>query len=167
MDRKKILHGKKLLIVDDEPDVLQVLIEMLEMCKIDTATTFEDGKRLLEAVNYDCAVLDIMGVRGFELLEIAKKRSIPAVMLTAHALTEESLQTAAREGAAYFAPKELMHDIDLFIADVLEAQEKKKNPWARWFERLGGFYDKRFVGPNWQEEEKEFWKKKLKAHPGL
>ena len=50
MDRKKILHGKKLLIVDDEPDVLQVLIEMLEMCKIDTAATFEDGKRLLETV---------------------------------------------------------------------------------------------------------------------
>src|SRR4030042_5588570 len=166
MDRKKILHGKKLLIVDDEPDVLQVLIEMLEMCKIDTATTFEDGKRLLKAVNYDCAVLDIMGVRGFELLEIAKKRSIPAVMFTAHALTEESLQKAAREGAAYFAPKELMHDIDLFIADVLEAQEKRKNPWARWFERLGGFYDKRFVGANWREEEQEFWKKKLKDYTG-
>jgi DNA-binding NtrC family response regulator len=167
MDRKKILRGKKLLIVDDEPDVLQVLIEMLEMCKIDTATTFEDGKRLLETVQYDCAVLDIMGVMGFELLEVAKKKGIPALMFTAHALTEESLQRAARNGAAYFAPKELMQDIDLFIADVLEAQEKKKNPWARWAERLGGFYDKRFVGTDWRKKEEEFWEKQLKDHPGL
>jgi DNA-binding NtrC family response regulator len=167
MDRKKILQGKKLLIVDDEPDVLQVLIEMLEMCKIDTATTFEQGKRLLETVNYDCAVLDIMGVMGFELLEVAKERGIPALMFTAHALTEESLQKAARNGAAYFAPKELMNDIDLFIADVLEAQEKMKNPWAKWAERLGGFYDKRFVGTHWREKEQEFWEKKLKDHPGL
>ena len=164
---KKILYGKKLLIVDDEPDVLQVLTELLEMCKIDTATTFQDGKRLLETVDYDCAVLDIMGVKGFELLEIAKKRDIPALMLTAHALTEESLHKSARDGASYFAPKELMHEIALFIADVLQAHEKKKNPWARWSERLGGFYDKRFVGTDWREKEEEFWKKKLKDYSGL
>jgi DNA-binding NtrC family response regulator len=167
MDRNKILQGKKLLIVDDEADVLQLLTEMLGMCKIDTATTFEDGRRLLETVNYDCAVLDIMGVRGFELLEIANKNGIPALMFTAHALTEESLQKAARNGAAYFAPKELMHDIDLFIADVLEAQQKQKNPWVKWSERLGGFYDKRFVGTNWREKEQEFWEKKLRDYVGL
>ncbi|MBI4962138.1 MAG: response regulator [Desulfomonile tiedjei] len=167
MDTKKILYGKKLLIVDDEPDVLQVLTEMLEMCKIDTATTFEDGKKLLEAIDYDCAVLDIMGVKGFELLEIAKKRGIPALMLTAHALTEESLDRSAREGASYFAPKELMHQIDLFVADVLQASESKKNPWVRWTERLGGFYDKRFVGTDWQKKEQEFWKKFLKEYSGL
>jgi len=43
------------------------------MCKIDTATSFEDGKTQLEEGKYDVAILDIMGVKGFELLEIAKK----------------------------------------------------------------------------------------------
>lgn len=167
MDTKKILYGKKLLIVDDEPDVLAVLVEILEMCKIDTATNFHDAKRLLETVDYDCAVLDIMGVKGWDLLEIAKGRGIPALMLTAHSLTEESLQKAARDGAAYFAPKELIPDIDAFLADVLEAQERKKNPWVRWFQRLGSFYDKRFVGTNWREKEREFWEKKLKDYSGM
>jgi len=167
MDTKKFLHGKKLLIVDDEPDVLQVLTEMLEMCKIDTAITFEDAKALLEAVHYDCAVLDIMGVRGFDLLEIANARGIPALMLTAHALTEESLHKSAANGASYFAPKELISQIDLFLVDVLEAQEKKKNPWVRWAERLGGFYEKRFVGTDWRKKEEDFWKKKLKDYSGL
>ena len=77
MNHSKLLKGKKILIVDDEKDILEQLIELLDMCRIDTASSFEDGKRLLESEIYDIAVLDIMGVRGFELLEIAKRRKIP------------------------------------------------------------------------------------------
>jgi hypothetical protein len=50
---------------------------------------------------------------------------------------------------------------------VLEALEKKKSPWVKWFERLGGFYDKRFHGPNWREKERKFWEEKLKKQPEL
>ncbi|MCK5349031.1 MAG: response regulator, partial [Desulfobacula sp.] len=105
MSTRKILKGKKILIVDDEPDVLDSLIELLDMCKIDTASSFEDGKRLLKEQPYDIAILDIMGVKGFDLLKIANEKKIPALMLTAHALSEESLKKSAEDGAAYFAPK--------------------------------------------------------------
>jgi len=167
MDPKKMLKGRKILIVDDERDILDSLIELLDMCRIDTATTFEEGKRLLENAAYEVAILDIMGVKGFELLDIANKHEIPAIMLTAHALSEESLKRSAENGASYFAPKDEINSIDLFIADVLEAKEKKKNPWVKWFERLGGFYDKRFHGTNWREQEKKFWEEKLKKLPNL
>jgi DNA-binding response OmpR family regulator len=167
MDPKKLLQGKKILIVDDEPDVLESLIELLDMCRIDTASSFDEGERLLQDQNYDIAILDIMGVQGFELLKIANGQEIPALMLTAHALDEESLKKSAEDGAAYFAPKEKMHEIDLFVADVLEALQKKKSPWEKWFERLGGFYDKRFHGPNWREQERKFWEEKLKKQPEL
>jgi DNA-binding NtrC family response regulator len=162
MATDKILRGKRVLIVDDEPDILELLVELLDMCKIDTATTFEEGKRLLETEFYDIAVLDIMGVKGFELLEVANAHDIPALMLTAHALTREALKESAERGASYFAPKDEISRIDVFLADVLEALEKKKNPWVRWFDRLASFYDKRFTGPNWREQEREFWDKKLK-----
>jgi DNA-binding response OmpR family regulator len=165
MDPKKMLKGKKILIVDDEPDVLDQLIELLDMCRIDTASSFEEGKGLLNSKSYDIAILDIMGVDGFELLKIANNREIPALMLTAHALSEESLKKSAEEGASYYAPKEKMHEIEFFVADVLEAIDKKKSPWVRWFERLGGFYDKRFHGTNWREQEREFWEEKIKKHP--
>jgi DNA-binding response OmpR family regulator len=108
MSSKNILKGKQILIVDDEPDVLESLIELLDMCKIDTASSFEDGKQMLEKHYYDIAILDIMGVKGFELLKIANDHKIPALMLTAHALSEESLKKSAKDGAAYFAPKEKM-----------------------------------------------------------
>ena len=167
MDAEKIIHGRKLLLVDDEPDILEVLVEMLDICKIDTATTFDEAKSLLETYEYDVAVLDIMGVRGFELLELANKRGIPALMFTAHALTEDSLKRSAEEGASYFAPKEEVQNIRLFIADIIEAKDKNKNPWTRWFDRLGGYFDKKFVGKNWRDREREFWEKRLKQYPGI
>ena len=162
MDIPTILKGKKILIVDDEPDVLESLIELLDTCKIDTSSTFEDAKRLLEEQSYDIAILDIMGVEGFKLLEIATDQNTPALMLTAHALSKKNLKKSAKDGAAYFAPKEKMVDIGIFVADVLTALEKKKNTWEKWLERLGGFYDNRFQGTNWREDEKDFWEKKLK-----
>ena len=167
MDATEIVRGKNILIVDDEEDVLDMLVELLDMCKTDTARSFEEAKRMLNENYYDVAILDIMGVRGFELLEIAKRRAIPALMLTAHALSEENLKRSAEEGAYYFAPKDEMNNIVLFLADVVEAVEKKKNVWVKWMERLGGFYDKRFSGPDWREKESEFWAQKLERFKSL
>ena len=157
MDPQKIIMGRKVLIVDDEKDILDVLTELLELCKIDTASSFEEAKDLLGRYDYDIVVLDIMGVKGFDLLEIAKQKGIPALMLTAHALTEESLKKSAQDGAAYFVPKNEIEQIATFVADVLEARDKNKNSWVRWFERLGGTFDRIFTGTNWREKEKEFW----------
>jgi hypothetical protein len=79
-------------------------------------------------------------------------------MLTAHALSEESLTKSAKSGAAYFVPKDKMADIDVYVADVFTALEKKQSPWERWYRRLGGSFDKRFHGTHWRKEEEEFWK---------
>ena len=168
MQTEKLLRGKRVLIVDDEPDILDSLTDLLSICMIDRASTFEEAKELLETYSYDVAVLDIMGVNGFELLRIAKEKHIPALMLTAHALNEETLKKSAEEGASYYVPKEEIAQIDVFVADVIDAREKKKNPWVRWFERLGPFFDEniKFRGPNWREKHKKFWDEKLKQLTG-
>jgi hypothetical protein len=102
-----------------------------------------------------------MGVRGFDLLQIANERDIPALMLTAHALTRDNLKKSAEKGASYYAPKDELHNISLFVADIIQARKQKRNVWVKWLERLGDFYDRKFTGPNWREKEKEFWDKKL------
>lgn len=162
MAANKILKGKLVLIVDDEKDILNLLTELLSMCRVDTASSFEEAKELLESNKYDIAVLDIMGVKGYELLKIANEHNIPALMLTAHALSKEDLKKSAEEGASYYVPKDEINKIDVFVSDVLEAKEKDKNPWVRWFDRLGSFFDKKFSGPNWREQEREFWLEQLK-----
>jgi len=159
MDASRVLLGRRVLIVDDERDILETLIELLQSCKIDTASSFEEGKSLLNRHSYDLAVLDIMGVQGFDLLAIANSRNIPALMLTAHSLNEESLSKSIRDGAAYFVPKEEMMNLATYAADVIEAREKNRNPWVRWIKRLGDTFDVAFTGPKWREQQKEFLKK--------
>ncbi|MCP4578809.1 MAG: response regulator [Deltaproteobacteria bacterium] len=157
---EEIIKGKRVLVVDDEKDILDTLVELLSICKLDTALSFEEGKKLLESNEYDIAILDIMGVKGFELLEVATGNKVPALMLTAHALSEKSLNRSVKEGAAYFAPKDEISNIGVFVADVIDAMQKDKSPWVRFIERLGGFYDRRFLGTDWREKELEFLKKK-------
>lgn len=161
MDPKKILKGKRILVVDDEADILEFLTELLEMCKVDRALTFEEGKKLLESNYYHAAVLDIMGVRGYELLDIAKKRDIPALMLTAHAISKDNLKKSFEKGASYYVPKDELSKVDIYLADILDALDKNRNVWSRWYDRLSGFCDKRF-GPDWKDEDPDFWNSLLK-----
>ena len=161
MNHEKLIEGKRILVVDDEEDVLESLIDLLDMCKIDTASSFDNAKKMLEENYYDLAILDIMGVDGYELLKIANNNKVPSIMLTAHALTSDNLKRSADEGAAYYAPKDEIADISKFVADVFEAIDKGKSTWQKMFDRLGSFYDKKFKGTDWREKEAEYWGKKL------
>ena len=164
MTEKDLLEGKKLLIVDDEPDVLDTLEELLAMCDISRATSFDEAKELLETRNFDLAILDIMGVQGYDLLDMANKKGVTAVMLTAHAMTPDNIVKSYKEGAAYFIPKEEIIRIDTFLNDVLKAKEKGKSPWLSWLARLSeAYWEKRF-GPDWQEKDPEFWEEFIKKH---
>jgi DNA-binding NtrC family response regulator len=158
MVQKNILNGKKVLIVDDEPDVLDTLGETLSMCDVSKASSFEEAKRLFEKQHFDIAILDIMGVRGYTLLEIAEERITPAIMLTAHALNLESTVRSFKAGAAYYVPKDEISKIAVFMTDVLEAKKRGKKPWHSWLKRMTGYYDKKF-GDGWERKDKEFWEK--------
>ena len=48
MTYKKFSKGKKVLAVDDEPDVLAVIREELGTCDLTTAGNFETAKQYLE-----------------------------------------------------------------------------------------------------------------------
>ena len=156
MTAKDLLEGKRILLVDDEPDVLDTLADLLPACKTVKASNFKAAQDYLETEYFDLAVLDIMGVNGYELLEIANRRKVTAVMLTAHALSPENIVKSFKEGAASYLPKEEMVNIASFLSDVFEAREQGKNTWDRWYDRMGGFFEKKF-GSQWQDDEKEFW----------
>ena len=158
MAERKLLDGKRVLIVDDEPDVLETLDDLLSMCNVVQASNFKAAKDYLETEYFDLTILDIMGVEGYELLEIANQRKVTAVMLTAHALSPDNVVKSYKKGAASYLPKEEMVNIVSFLEDILEALEKGKSTWVRWYDRMGSFFEKKF-GPDWQKDEKEFWEK--------
>ncbi len=152
-----LLKDKKVLVVDDEVDVLETLEELLSMCHVVKASSFGEAKKFLENQGFDIVILDIMGVDGYRLLDIATKRKVLPVMLTAHALSPEDTVKSFKEGAASFVPKDKMKDIATYLGDILEAKEKGQSFWWRWLERFASYYDKKF-GPNWRRGEEEFWR---------
>jgi DNA-binding NtrC family response regulator len=152
-----LLDYKRVLLVDDEPDVLDTLEEELSMCDVVKARTFEEAKELLETQYFDIAVLDIMGVNGYGLLEIAGEKGVLAVMLTAHALSPEDTVKSFKEGAALYVPKDKLSDMPTYLNDVLEAREQGKKVWWRWLDRFGAYYNKKF-GTNWRKVDEDFWK---------
>ena len=158
MSEKSLIDNKRILIVDDEPDILETLAELLSTCDVVKATNFEEAKDLLETQYFDIAILDIMGVDGYALLEIANRREVIPVMLTAHALSPDNIVKSYKEGAASYVPKDEMVNITTFLNDILEAKEQGKSTWLRWFDRLGNYLDKKF-GPDWKTDDKEFWDK--------
>jgi DNA-binding NtrC family response regulator len=155
---RHLLEGKRILIVDDEPDVLETLEDLLPMCPLQKASSFEEGKRLLQTQPFDVAILDIMGVEGYGLLEIANEKRVMAIMLTAHALSPTETVRSYQKGAVSYIPKEEMQNIRTYLEDVLEAREKGKSLWWRWLDRFGAYYDRKF-GPDWQEDNRDFWEK--------
>jgi DNA-binding NtrC family response regulator len=148
-----LLAGKVVLVVDDEKDVLDAVAEMLEMCTVHKVGDYETALQHLLSYTYDIVVLDIMGVNGFDLLKVAVKRGFPAVMLTAHALTPESLKKSIRLGAVSFLPKERMGDLVEHLEDVV--LEGGKPVWQKLFDKVGDLFNKRF-GPDWREKDRFF-----------
>ena len=152
----EVLEGKRILIVDDEPDILDTLKELLDMCLIDTAPNFETAQKFLKCGSYDAAILDIMGVKGYDLLESAKEKNIPSLMLTAHALSPDNLVKSLKKGAQSYIPKDQMADIGIYLAEIIQARKKGLRKPQKWLERLAPFFAKKF-GPEWKAEHKEFW----------
>lgn len=150
-------NEKKILVVDDEIDILETLEELLEdMFTVDTASAFEEAVACLKNNTYDVAVLDIMGVRGYDLLEATHALGIPTLMLTAHALSPDNLKKSIELGADAYIPKDKMVDIAMYVEDVLDSRQKKPKANFGWYSRLKPLFNGLF-GEGWTEPEKEFW----------
>jgi len=150
------LVDKTVLVVDDEPDVLDTVAEELDMCLVHKAGDYDTALRYLQSYSYDIVILDIMGVNGFELLRISVGKGFPTVMFTAHALSPESLKKSIKLGAVFFLPKDRMGELKSYLEDVVLG--KGKPIWERIFDRLGDYFSERF-GADWKE--KDFFFKEL------
>jgi hypothetical protein len=54
-------------------------------------------------------------------------------------------------------PKDQITHITTFLNDILEAKEKGKPFWWRWWDRLTEAYWEKKFGPKWKDRDKEFW----------
>ncbi len=151
-----LLKDRRILVVDDEPDILETVVELLDMCALDTAANFEEAKKRINNKPYDLAILDIMGVSGYDILELANQKNIPALMLTAHALTPENLKESIQKGADSYIPKDELANLPDHVADVVKSRIEGKQGYGSWFSNLKPFFDKSF-GKGWRDKDRSFW----------
>lgn len=153
-----ILNNKRILAIDDEPDVLEVLEEEIKEVSPDThfekATSYHSAVEMLKSQSYDLVILDIMGIRGFDLLNLAITRNMPVTMLTAHSLHPEALKRSIEMGARAYLPKEKMGEIVPFLENALKYDFP--SGWKRLLENLHSFFNAKW-GEHWQKSEAKFW----------
>lgn len=107
-------HPPRILIIDDEPFNIEILLEYLENSgyQLDTAEDGQEAWEKLEATPdyYDVVILDRMMPRmnGLELLERIKRhpvmQSIPVILQTALAAQDEVVE-GIQAGAWYYLTK--------------------------------------------------------------
>ena len=77
-------------------------------------------------------------------------------MLTAHALSAETLLESIRIGAISYLPKEKLAALEEILEELMGAMETGKPTWKLLFDRLGDFFDEKF-GSDWKDKDKSFW----------
>jgi CheY-like chemotaxis protein len=96
------------LLVEDHPDVAEALVGLMRTwgCRVERAAHALEALPLLEAQQFDVAVLDIdlPGVDGFQLAGLLRGRVPRLVALTARA-EADSAARAAEAGFAVFLRK--------------------------------------------------------------
>ncbi len=103
-------EGRSILVVDDDPGILDMHVRLLECrlpdCRILVARDGLDALQVMEQERPDLVLLDLMmpGLDGFGVLEAMREREatrrIPVIILTAQTLTGPDIERLQRGVAA-------------------------------------------------------------------
>jgi len=114
------MSAKKILVVDDEPDLVELVSYNLkkEGFKVSISPDGEDALEKIRKGAFDLVILDLMlpGIQGVELCRMLrsnpKTESIPIIMLTARGEVSDKIRGLETGADDYmtkpFSPKELL-----------------------------------------------------------
>jgi two-component system alkaline phosphatase synthesis response regulator PhoP len=109
---------KRLLMIDDDPDFVEVIVSILENAdyEVDAKYNPDDGFQALKTGSYDLLLLDVLMGRGAEGIMIARKigddeklREIPILIIT-----------GMREQIAFLFPGQPVHPSFVPVDELIE-----------------------------------------------
>ena len=126
---------KRILVVEDEPDIRLNLTTMLEAhgYEVDDAGDGEVALKLLESERFDMMVLDLMmpNVDGYEVLQRMSaevREALPVIILTAKNQDEDILKGYTM-GATYYVTKPYENstvlNITRYLLGDLSAEQRR------------------------------------------
>ena len=128
--------GKKVLIVDDEKAIVDILDYNLRKEEYETVCAYDgpEGLRMAREVNPDLMLLDVMlpGMDGYEVLKnVRKSGGIPVIMVTAKGETFDKVLCLELGADDYivkpFDGKELTARVKAVLRRARGSEEEKQN----------------------------------------
>lgn len=127
---------EKLLIVDDEPDMLKLLSMIIKEKTPYEAVTTNNPLEALELARqggFDLVIADLKmpGLDGMELLEAIKRvdEDIPVIIITAYGTVESAMETMQKGGFDFitkpFKKEQILYTIDKALKWVNLQKENK------------------------------------------
>jgi hypothetical protein len=134
----RLLQGRKLLVVDDEPDVRDVLSRLLELegAVVLSAASVREALECIDAERPDLVVSDIgmAGEDGYALVERVRGflnregRPVPVVAVTAYASAQDAERVRAAGFAAHLAKPVDPRTVVATLFDALERDPLPSGP---------------------------------------
>lgn len=118
----------RVLLVDDEPEFLEVMRERLENRDmiVDTSDSAADAFEKIQSQLYDAVILDLKmpGIDGIEALTTMREKrpELQVILLTGHATLEKGIE-AMKSGAMDFIEKPA--DLEVLREKIKDAKNKK------------------------------------------
>jgi len=122
---------EKILIVDDEPEILDTLETILKMedYQVCRAESGQDAIQLFQTEGFDLVITDnsMPVMSGIEVIQRIKKldATVEVIVLTGHATMENAVQ-ALKEGGAFNYLTKPIGSIDDFLVIIRRALEKRQ-----------------------------------------
>ncbi len=118
--------AKTILIVDDNPNMSSLLVEMLEVFQYE-ALRAADGhdalKQLEENKNVSMVITDMRmpKMTGLELLQAVKERkpNIPVVLISGYSIEEDDSNTVQSKADGFLNKPFMMADIEKLLSSLL------------------------------------------------
>lgn len=128
------MSATRLLVVDDEQDLLELLVRRLKRkgFQVDSAGTAEDALELVKKNDYDIGVYDIRlpGMDGIQLLKETKKTQpdTEILILTGHGTIDTAIEAMKVGAFDYITKPYNLSELELTIAKAAENKSlKEKN----------------------------------------
>jgi two-component system NtrC family response regulator/two-component system response regulator AtoC len=122
-------HNMKILLVDDEEELLALLVRRLKRNgnEVKTAASAEEALQLLQASSFDIGIYDIKlpGMDGVELLKKTKEiqRGIEVVMLTGHGTVETAIESMKMGAYDYLRKPYTLAELEAVITKAFEKKQ--------------------------------------------
>lgn len=117
--------AKKILIVDDNPNMSSLLAEMLEVFQYDSLRA-TDGHDALEKAGEDDIAMVITDMRmpkmsGLELLQAIKEKKpqLPVVVISGYSVDEVDSDILKSKADGFLNKPFMMSDIEQLLSDLL------------------------------------------------